>query len=213
MGDRRIADRRSPEEGVIKIRTKKLFLYIIVILFLAISVILNIILGIIYFNSKKENTVATNSVNDLSVDESMYESMYENMYNCDLTITGDKKSIKPGETITYEIKAENINAGTGIVMFETLLDYDKDLFECDVITDENSEWSKTSLIEDYLTLSRKDLLPSTKDQTIGKLVVKAKDDVQVGQYMINLIDLKFTMDGSESFTVLNKTINIDILDN
>lgn len=214
MGDRRIADRRAPEEGVFRIEKKKMWVYLVIILAFAIFVVSTIVLGILYTNSKNEYEAIVDGLNDSNlVENEITISNSSEQYTCDLTITGDKSHIKAGETITYELKAENINAGTGIAMFETLLDYDAKLFECDIITDENSAWTKTSLLEDSLTMSRKDLLPSTENQTIAKLAVKAKEDIKEGSYTINLLDLKFVMENDKSFSVSDRIIDVNVLNN
>lgn len=210
MGDRRVADRRSPEEGVFRIEKKKMKEYVTIGAIFAILIITIIALTILYLNYKNNYEEIINEDNDYNVIDNESISS-ENDYYCDLLITGDKSQIKPGETITYELKAENINADTGIVMFESLLDYDSDLFECEIIEDKNSEWTKTSLLENSLTMSRTDLLPSAQNQTIAKLAVKAKDNIEEGLYTINLMDLKFSMDNNKTFSIPDETLDIEIL--
>ena len=79
---------------------------------MSISIIANIILGIICFNYK-------NSYEDLTKmeDESIEEFTNieddslisdETEYTCDLSLIGDTDQIKAGESITYEVRAENI---------------------------------------------------------------------------------------------------------
>lgn len=214
MGDRRISDRRAPEEGVVKIKTNKLIVYIIVGIILLISVLGNIILGILYGNYKKnyESVMESNSIEDYFDDE-VEESEANSEYNCDLLITGDKEQIKAGESVTYEIKAENINAGSGIVMFETLLDYDTEAFECEIVKDENSEWTESLFVEDYLTMSRKDLVASTENQSIVKITFKAKEDIEAGEHVIDFNQIKFTMDEEKTFSVLDESVVINVINN
>ena len=212
MGDRRVADRRAPEEGVFKIETKKLIIYSIVGVILLSSIISNIILGILANKYKREYDNIMNIEDetiDFSEDEtSDSESDTEN--TCVFSIEGDVNQIKPGETAEYELKASDISAGSGIIMFESLLEYDSDKLECEIVTDDEGEWSKTALTENYLTMSRKDLLPSSEDQVIAKIRIKAKDNAEEGEQTVTFSQIKFTMDNDEAFEIPNETISLEI---
>ena len=215
MGDRRVADRRAPEEGVFKIETKKLIIYSIVGVILLSSIISNIILGILANKYKREYDNIMNIEDetiDFSEDEtSDSESDTEN--TCVFSIEGDVNQIKPGETAEYELKASDISAGSGIIMFESLLEYDSDKLECEIVTDDDSEWTKTALTENYLTLSRKDLLPNSEDQVLGKIRIKAKENVQEGPQTVTFNQIKFTMDNDESFELSEETVSLEIVSN
>ena len=212
MGDRRVADRRAPEEGVVKIETKKLVMYLIIGAVILIAIITSIIYAVLYHKYKEsydsitgtDEETYTNEVEDSLADDALD-------YTCDLLISGDKGQIKAGETITYEIKAENIKAGNGIVMFETILDYDKDSFDCEVITDDSMEWTKTSFIEDYLTMSRNGLLPSSENQTIAKVAFTAKENIQEGEQIIEFSNLNFITDEDYSFTLPDSSLNVNVV--
>ena len=207
MGDRRVSDRRTPEKGVLKIKTKSLIIFLVVFIVLIISIVYNVILGIIYFKSKDDDA----ALNTISDEEMIVEDNISNDYSCDFLIEGGKPQIEVGETVNYDIKVKNINAKTGIVMFDTLLDYDSELLECTIENDENSQWEKTSLLENYLTMSRKDLVANFENQDIARLIVKAKENIPEGQYIISFKDLKFTLEDDESFLVPDKSININVL--
>ena len=214
MGDRRVADRRAPEEGVVKIETKKLVIYLIVAIILSISIIANIILGIICFNYKNSyedlSKMEDESIEDFAniEDDSLISD--ETEYTCDLSLIGDTDKIKAGESITYEVMAENIEAGNGIVMFEALLNYDTDSFDCDVVTDENIEWVKTAFVENYVTMSRSNLTPSNENQTIAKIVLTAKNDIQEGDKVLSINNIKFTSDDDITFTLPDESIDITV---
>ncbi|MBR3250010.1 MAG: hypothetical protein IKF83_04910 [Clostridia bacterium] len=214
MGDRRVADRRSPEEGVVKLETKKLVIYLIISTILVISIITNIVLGILYSNYKKSYDELIYGESDLNDDYSdeidSSDSDIRDDYTCDLSIVGDKSQIKPGETVTYEIKAENIKAGSGIIIFEALLDYDTDAFDCEIVNDENSQWSKTTFTDDYLTMSRNDLLPNSDNQTIAKITLTAKEDIENGEQSLDISEIRFTADEDASFTIEDKSVPITI---
>ena len=212
MGDRRIADRRAAEEGVVKIETKKLVIYIIIGLIIIALTLGNIILGTLYSNYKNAYEALLVDDYDTELDtEQVSESYDDNTENiCELLITEDKEYIAAGETITLELKATQINAATGITMFETLLNYDSDMFECEIIDDENIEWQKIGFVDKYCTMARNDLTPSTEDQVIAKIAIKAKENIEPGQYTFGLSQIKFTLDDDQSFYVPdeNKVINV-----
>ena len=213
MGDRRVADRRAPEEGVFKIETKKLIIYCIVGVILLTSIISNIILGILANKYKKEYDNIMNIDNEtLDYSEvNTSDGENENAENtCIFSIDGDVNQLKPGESAEFELKASDISAGSGIIMFESLLEYDSDKLECEIVTDDEGEWSKTALTENYLTMSRKDLLPSSEDQVIAKIKIKAKDNAEEGEQTVTFSQIKFTMDNDEAFEIPNETISLEI---
>ena len=213
MGDRRIADRRAAEEGVVKIETKKLVIYIIIGLIIIALTLGNIILGTLYSNYKNAYEALLVDDYDTELDtEQVSESYDDNTENiCELLITEDKEYIAAGETITLELKATQINAATGITMFETLLNYDSDMFECEIIDDENIEWKKIGFVDKYCTMARNDLTPSTEDQVIAKIAIKAKENIEPGQYTFGLSQIKFTLDDDQSFYVPDENKVIDVL--
>lgn len=141
-------------------------------------------------------------------------SAADSEYNCDLIITGENSEITAGQTVTYEIMAKNINAEQGILAFETLITYDENLFSIDVVSDDSNNWNKTSMIENYLTMTRSDLLPSSADQVIAKLVVTANSDVPVGENVITLTNIRFTMESETegSFEIEDKSITLKIVE-
>lgn len=212
MADRRMGDRRELEQGVVKIEIKKVVIYVIIAIVLIVSITLNIIFGIQCSEYKNKLEEINNRTEAFNVEEnnSYIGDDYIN-YSCDLLVTGDKQQLKAGDVITYEITAKNINADTGIIMFETLLDYDTNLFECEVVNDENSEWELVAPSNSYLSMSRKNLLPSKEDQSIIKLAVKVKENVKSGNYAINLIGSKFTMENYNTFVISEETIEVNVV--
>ena len=200
-GERRVEDRRKPEKAIIKLSIRDAFLIGIIII-----IITTLFITSIYYIKNK------NIDENVSYYEDDDDEEYIEQYTCDLIVEGDKTEIKAGEDITFELLATNIDAEDGIIMFETLLDYDTDVFECEVVEDDDSEWSKTSLIENYLTMTRNDLLPNSQNQSITKIKFKAKEDVKASNQIINLSNIKFTMDNEESFEIDDQVINIDIVE-
>ncbi|MBR3134556.1 MAG: hypothetical protein IKG56_03755 [Clostridia bacterium] len=220
MGDRRVADRRAPEKGVIKIELKKFIVYAIVGTILLVSIILNIVLGILYSKLKAKynndySLIETDShdvfaANSYDTNESISSYYSEETQTCDLELVGNKTELKNGETITFEVKASNIEAGNGIVMFESLLDYDSSIINCEIETDDTMEWDKLGLVDKYVTLMRKDLQPSSENQTIAKITISAKENATKGQQTIKLKNVKFTTDNDSFFYSADKSISVNI---
>lgn len=130
---------------------------------------------------------------------------------CDVEITevDNKTEIKKGETATYEIKAKNINAGTGIIMLTLKTEYDSSSFECEVNPIENGQWSKTSFLENTLIMTRTDLLPSNQDQAIAKISFTAKSDATLGIKEFKFSDIKFnTEEGTFEVEGQSKSIKL-----
>lgn len=129
-------------------------------------------------------------------------------YSCDITIDGNNSILKKGDTITYDIKVSNINAEDGIILVNAKLDYDDNVFDCKVESVE--EWTLHEGIENIVTLSRKDLLPNSDDQVIGKLILTAKSDANDGNYTFGLSKIKCIMEGDKFFQVSDKSKKIEI---
>lgn len=236
MGDRRVADRRAPEQGVVKIKLKNLIFYCIIGVIIAASVIGNVVLGILYSKAKKENEQLLTEKEVLhdfyyeDYDVNEYENSIEDSQNiveesenqeietsettdentCELVLLGETNKIKRGESATYELKATDINAGNGIIMFETLLECDEDSMEYTIETGDEIQWDKTSIMDNYLTMTRKDLLPSSQDQTIAKVTITAKKNANIGEQTIELKNIKFTTDDDSNFNLQDKKLVINI---
>lgn len=213
MGDRRMGDRREREKGVIKIKFKDAIIYIIIAALFIISVSVNIIFINLYSKYKKDyESIVEYYANQYSKNEEL-ENSEQNNYTCDLKIVGDKSKVLVGETVTYEIKAENIQAGAGIVMFESLINYDENTFDCQVENDKDGIWSRTGMIEHYLTMTKSDLEPTSKNQTIARVKLTVKQDATEGNKVIEFKKNKFTADDGKSFSVIDETINIEVSKN
>ena len=220
MGDRRVADRRAPEKGVIKIELKKFIVYAILGIVLFISIIINIVLGILYakLNKKYSNDLSmiepdhpyAFDTNNTDSNESISSYYNADTQTCDIELVGNNTELKRGGTITFEVKASNIEAGNGIVMFESLLDYDSNSINCEIETDDTMEWDKLGLVDKYVTLMRKDLQPSAEDQTIAKITISAKENAATGQQTVKLKNVKLTTDNDSFFYSSDKSISIKI---
>ena len=212
MGDRRKGDRRSPEEGVIKIQKKNVWISVVLIGILIGAIVLNIVTWSLYLKTRKQYyTVIDHYYNEDSNSNSTTKTKNEenNKYTCDISINGNKKSIKPGEEIEYEIRVSNINAEKGIKSFESYIDYDSNIFDCKVVSNEEKNWSKIGFIEGYLTLYKSENI-NAEDQKIVKLVFTAKSEVSSKEYKVALKNMKFTTADDQIFKVADSDIEIKV---
>lgn len=217
MGDRRKGDRRAPEEGVIKIQKKNILIYAILIIFFIIAVVLNIITWSAYIKNKKEydtvidhyyNEDSNNNMDNIET-ENVANVETINNYSCDMSITSNKTSIKAGESIEYEIKISDINADEGIKAFETYINYDSNLFDCAVKSNEEENWSKVGFLEGYLTMVKNDNA-NLEDQVIAKIVFTPKTNITSNNYKINFTKNKFTVGNDQVFEVEDNSIEIEV---
>ena len=200
MGDRRMGDRRAPEEGVIKLQKKDVIIFGVIALVLIISLTMNIVLTILY--NKYKNQYEESFDSEITEEDSDVQESERSVNNtCDLYILIDKKEVKAGETVTYNLSANNIVADSGIVMFETRINYDSNLFDCKVENNEESEWQVVSSMDNYVTTSRKDLEGKLENQNVAVLHFTAKQDVLLTEETITFSNTRFTMDNNQSFEI------------
>ena len=200
MGDRRVGERREPEKGIIKINTKNAIIYGIIAIVLIISISTNIILANKYIEFKnKYGDLIENESEDMVSEPKDETNDYIN--TCDVEIYIDKDKLKTGEAVTYKIMANNIMADDGIVMFETLINYDSNIFECKVNNSQNDLWVQTSMIDNYLTMTRRDFTSSVEDQIVATITFTAKKDINLDEETITFNNIKFTMGNGQSFQI------------
>ncbi len=211
MGDRRKGDRRAPEEGVIRIQKKNVGIYGALILILVLAIALNIVSWYAYFKSRnKYNSMVEHFYNsDNNNVETPTITTTNSNYSCDLSINASKESIKPGESIEYELTVSNMNAGNGIKAFETYINYDSNLFDCTVKSNEESNWSKAGFLEGYLTMIKNENV-NAEDQVIAKIVFTAKANVTKNSYKVNFEKIKFTSEDDQVFGAGDSEINIQV---
>lgn len=130
-------------------------------------------------------------------------------YTCNLLVEGNMQ-IQPGQSTILELKAINIQAETGIISFEALINYNSDVFDCRIETDSDGNWNKTGMIENYLTMTRSDLMPNAQDQVIARIILTAKESAPIGEYQLSISRIKFTMDNDKYFELSDVISNIAI---
>lgn len=130
-------------------------------------------------------------------------------YSCDVSLLGNKTEVKKGEAITILVKVTNIEAGEGIGTFNGTLEYDKNVFDCKVLGDDDGKWQVTAFIENDITMNKTNLEASAEDQTIAKIILTAKSDATAGKYPFKLTKMQFST-GPETFDVSDVSATITI---
>lgn len=140
----------------------------------------------------------------------MMKSYAVESYGCTLIVESNKKTIKKGEEITLTIKASDINAGNGIVMFSTIIEFDENDFsfanQNEIVSAQG--WSNFARIDNSITFYRSDYLPNSENQEIGKVKLIAKNDITAGDKAITFTSNEFVIEVSEG---QENTLNIDNL--
>lgn len=131
----------------------------------------------------------------------------EENYTCTLTIDSDKTKIAAGESVTFSIKVSDINAGNGIAIFNTTLEYDANVFDIKLKPDDAEAWTNTK-VENSLTFTKADYESTTQDQEIGKVELTAKQDVELGEQKITFKKNEFSDETTFSVPDITKTIEI-----
>lgn len=197
--DRRIEDRRKVDRRQAD-KDAKYKEFRLSTLLISIIIIIAVIFGGSFAIKNIKNKKAIDSI----------KQRHSGKYSCNLTFEGNNNNLKVGETAVFEIKASNIQADDGVIMLEGLLEYDYRMFDCNIEDIENGKWHKLSMLEDYFTIVRDDLMPSSENQTIGRLVVKLREQTQPGTYNIVVKEGKFTMKDNKDFAVDNISIPITV---
>ncbi len=130
-------------------------------------------------------------------------------YTCKVALMANKEEVKKGETITILVKVSEIQAGEGIAFFNTLLEYDSNVFDCQVSGDDEGKWQKVSLIEKSLSMNTSDLVAISSDQTIAKIELKAKENAPIGKQTFKLTKMEFST-GQDTFSVSDVSANFTI---
>ena len=138
-------------------------------------------------------------------------------YSCELEVTQNKTTIAPGESVTFEFKAKNIQAGNGIAMFMTKIDDDTtncfDYFDYSVTGDENNTWYVQANYEGVITMSRNGGEASSEDTVIARITLTAKSGIEAKSYPIVFALNEFTTDDYSTITIPDVTKSIEVTAN
>ncbi len=100
-----------------------------------------------------------------------------------------------------DILVENITVPNGIALYNGVLKYDSDKIQVEVMGSE--AWELYYEKDSNITLARKDLENKTEDAILGKIIIKAKEDTEINNNIIKLVNNEIT-DGERAF-VINDT--------
>ena len=128
--------------------------------------------------------------------------------------TADKTTVKPGDEVLISLKVSDINAGSdGINVVETTLVYDKNVFDSFNFIPKN-DWKHTynsNAGERFgKLLYTKMITGVTKDEEIGVLKFKLKDELNISETEIKLLQVT-SNDGYELMNDGDKIIKLKIV--
>lgn len=138
------------------------------------------------------------------------KSLAADNYTCNLALTPDKKELQIGESVILTLKVSDIEAGSGIAIYNGVIDVDTDIFDIEVKPDDNNIWGVT-LIEDSLTITKSDYETTSEDQIIGKIILTVKEGAELGKQAVTLKNNEFSSD-TESFTIKDVSTEIEIVE-
>ena len=127
--------------------------------------------------------------------------------SCKIELIPDKTNIKPGEKVTFELKATDITMSGGICDITGYVNYNSALFEeCEIVASDPWMDMKSNLGDDLKDFDNwfmlSNFFPSSADQVIGKISLKAKTNATVGKTEV-------TLTGEEDDGVIVKGPNSD----
>ena len=100
-----------------------------------------------------------------------------------------KTEIYAGDTIKIPVKIENIDVEEGIVAYSTLLSYNENILEVPEIST-GSNWEKPNVVENLIQSTTKTMQPVKEDQEIMEITFKVKEDAQLGETNIALLNFE-----------------------
>jgi len=130
--------------------------------------------------------------------------------NAKATLISSKDKIKPGDTITITLRLSEITSEIqGVSGFETVLKYDKEVFEQVRKSDINSSWT-VNYAEEQESLKIETTNGITEDLNVMILTLKAKTNAKGGSTSIEFTNSKVTnLFESVNVTVLPVTVTIE----
>ena len=126
-------------------------------------------------NIKKIITIVFAFVMTISI---MKIDTFASDYTCTLSIELSKSQIKVGESVVLSIRVSNINAGEGIAIYNSIIEYDNEIFDISINADEENKWIP-SLIENSITFTKANYEATDEDQEIGKIILTAKEGAEL----------------------------------
>lgn len=141
----------------------------------------------------------------------MVSSYADEEYSCDVELNPSKETVKPGEEFIVKVRAENINAGEGIVGAKaSFIEEENNDFELVELVKE-SDWGDLTMTASMIVAARDGTLPSSEDQDMFSLKLKVKDGTEDGEYTIKLSDVNICTNDLENIDLgeITKTIAVN----
>lgn len=137
-----------------------------------------------------------------------YSLAVTNTYSVNMYL--ENTQYKQGDTIYIPIKLEDIDIENGIVGFDAIIEYDKDVFET-VRFQKAEQWQMPTLVENLIHGTTESMQALEGNQEIMTLVLKVKNYAKLGETEIGLA--KFDVSDTEN-TIANSgaAVSVEILE-
>ena len=189
MSDRRMGERRAPEKGVIKLSLRKMVMWIVIGVIITVLIITNVILAILYSNTKKEL--------DFYVDSGSEENI-ETATTYEVHVEPDRDQIGSDETVNFNISVKlNESNSQGIIMLESMFLYNTEYFDCKVNGFTSNDWELKYILNNYFIVSKKDMLPSYENEIVAKVSFTAKKNVKPSEQTISFETFKLITEDND----------------
>lgn len=135
---------------------------------------------------------------------------YEENYHAELIIDCEQsKQLKKGEKVSLDILIKNITIPNGIALWNGMLEYDSEKIEVEVLG--NGEWDVYYQKDNNITIASKDLKNKKEDTILGKIVLTAKEEIEIKDNIIRLVNNEVT-DGERSYKINDSDIQREELE-
>lgn len=137
-----------------------------------------------------------------------YSLAVSNTYSVNMYL--ENTQYKQGDTVYIPIKLEDIDIEKGIVGFDTIIEYDEDVFET-VGFQKTNQWQVPTLVEKLIHGTTESMQAVEGNQEIMTLVLKVKNYAKLGETEIELS--KFNVSDTET-TIANDgaAVSVEILE-
>ena len=137
-----------------------------------------------------------------------YTSAASNTYSVNMYL--EDTQYKQGDTIYIPVKLEDIDIEQGVVAFNTIIEYDKEVFET-VKFQKTDQWQTPTLVEDLIHSTTDSMQPSKEDQEIMTLVLKVKSYAKLGETQIELSEFEVS-DTENTVENAGAAVSVEIIE-
>ena len=137
-----------------------------------------------------------------------YTSAASNTYSVNMYL--EDTQYKQGDTIYITVKLEVIDIEQGVVAFNTIKEYDKEVFET-VKFQKADQWQTPTLVKDLIHSTTDSMQPSKEDQEIMTLVLKVKSYAKLGETQIELSEFEVS-DTENTIENAGAAVSVEIIE-